>query len=432
MKKKKTASKLLSFFLAITMALTLMPAVSAKAEEKLGTPKNVKLSKEKTKINKDYSDEVKVSWDKVSGASMYKIVLKRCYGYGSDIDDNYYAGDEFYADGNETSFICATYRSSSETYIKASVTAIGGNSEEDSDESTLSNKVKISKYKNSSSSSSENNLFYNDNCQYSTWGKGVSSRQTCKKGKSVTVRKGPSRKGYTFLYWIDDNGKKYKPGSKFKCTSEFNELFAIWQVGKTKVKPGSGKSLSNPSKVKVSAKTYKRNNSSDPMSDTDIMCHASWSKVKGAYGYLLYLENKQDLLNPDKNVFNPFIVLGENTTSYDFASNASKKEKALAVRPITKSEVKKFDYGYSGDDYTLSNSISLNGLDVHSNYDSGSINVYSTNAVRFTTKSEIIKNMTSYVALGRKLSYWWDASTRKKVKSGDTFEGSHDIYPIWR
>ena len=69
MKKKKIASKLLSIFLAITMTLTLTPAVSAKATDKLETPTNVKLSKNETKINEDYSAGFKVSWTKVSGAA---------------------------------------------------------------------------------------------------------------------------------------------------------------------------------------------------------------------------------------------------------------------------------------------------------------------------------------------------------------------------
>lgn len=432
MKKKKFASKLLSFFLAITMTLTLTPAVSAKAADKLETPTNVKLSKNETKINEDYSAGFKVSWTKVSGASMYKIVLKRHSGGNVDSEDNYYNTEEFYADGDDTSLICATYKTNIESYIKASVTALGANSDEDSDESALSNKVKISKYKTSSSSSSDYELYYNDNCNYSTWSKGVSHRQYGKKGKTVTVQKGPTRKGYTFLYWIDENGKQYKPGSKYKLSSRYNGLYAIWQVGKTKVKPGSGKSLSTPSKVKLSAKPYKISKSSDPMSYTEIMYHASWTKVDGAYGYLLYLDDKQDFSSSYNYLYNPFIVLGENTTSYDFVYYASHGVKALAVRPITKSELEKYEYSYDGDDYTVSNSVSLNGLDVHSNYDNSSIDVYSTKAVKFTTKSKTLTNMTSYVALGRKISYWWDSTTRKKVKSGDTFEGNHDIYPIWK
>lgn len=92
MKKKKIASKLLSIFLAITMTLTLTPAVSAKAADKLETPTNVKLSKNETKINEDYSAGFKVSWTKVSGASMYKIVLKRHSGGNVDSEERYLIG----------------------------------------------------------------------------------------------------------------------------------------------------------------------------------------------------------------------------------------------------------------------------------------------------------------------------------------------------
>ena len=431
MKKKKSASKLLSFFLAITMALTLMPAISAKAEEKLGTPTNVKISLITPKHSADYYREVNVSWSKVSGASMYAVSLQERRGN----DKQYYGSSSYYADGKDTSLKFCVNRSDKPFYIKVTVTALGNNFWNDGKASKLSNMVKIPKSSKARTIYAADNYFlnYDDNCGYAKWEKGFYRNVDTKKGKTLTVRKGPARKGCKFLYWIDQNGKKYEPGDKYKITTQRNYLYAIWQVGDTEVKTGSGESLTAPTEVKLTAEPYYDDSSSDPLS-SDVMFHASWSKVDGAYGYLLYLDNDWTILHSTESTLeSPFVVLGENTTSYDFSQSWLQGSYALAVRPMTEAEFKSFSKNYKGKNYSPSESIKINNAEINNNYSIYSKRAYSPEAIKFTTKSETLKDLTSaFVPSGKKLSYWWDLTTRKKLKNGDKLEGVHDIYAIWK
>lgn len=429
MKKKKVTSRLLAFFLALTMAVAVMPAVNVMAASKLATPTKVKISKFTTKNLDKYTCGANITWSKVKGASMYKVSIKEKFGKSKD----YYGSFDYYTDGSDTNKKCLFSRSSEDIYIKATVTALGKDLNTDSSESKESNNIKIPKEKGIKTIKSFANLSYEDNCGYAKWGKNFYGYQNGKKGKTVTVKNGPSRKGYKFLYWVDKNGKKYTPGSKYKLNSKDNNLFAIWQVGKTKVKLGSGSSLSAPSKVKLTAKSYHKDGSSDFLT-ADIMFHASWSKVEGAYGYLLYLNQVYGDTYSIYGMSGPRIVLGEDTTSYDFSESWIRDNQVLAVRPITKSEFKNFSNYYTGNNYAVSSTVKINELSCCNNYYSYYVDrAYSPSAIKFSTNSKKLKQMNSYyVPSGEKIAYWWDKTTRKKVKNGQSFKDSHELYAIWK
>lgn len=433
---KQIVSRLAAAALAAALALTMMPADGAEAAEKLKTPTGVKLSTSKVKGDK-YECGLKVSWSGVSGASMYKIRLQYRY---ADQSNYYNQSNDFYADGRDTSHYCAVTKQLKDMYYKAEVTAIGSSAEKDTNESKPSNAVKVSKNKDIHSSSDKIcTLYYDDNCGYASWGKDSYGYQRDKKGKNVTLKKGPSRKGYKFLYWIDKSGKKYNAGSKYKLKKNYDELYAIWQVGNTEVKPGSGQTLDKPAEVKLSAKAI----SEDAMASSNVRFHASWSRVEGAYGYLLYLDTQlsDPVTDNDmngyyyyKNLYNPYVVIGEYTTSYDFEDYLYEDGPYyLAVRPITASELKKFTDGYTGKNYKVSNPVSVNQVKLYNNYrETMTRKVLSPEAIKFNAKSNTVTGFLAIKPSGKKVSYWWDSDTRQKVKSGDTLEGKHSLYPIWR
>lgn len=188
------------------------------------------------------------------------------------------------------------------------------------------------------------------------------------------------------------------------------------------VKPGSKDSLGTPSEVKLEAEENGGNG---------VMYHASWSKVDGAYGYLLYLHNEDKssiYYNPGLN--SPYLVIGEDSTSYDFTSFEAGPH-ILYVRPITKYDIGSFTGPYIDKNYTASKKLTINAVKIVNNYSILMKCYLSPDPVKVPAMSEL-KSFFKKAPSGKKVSYLWNESTRKKVKAGDTLTGDNKVFAIWK